>query len=143
MTVHAYVYPTHRFCSCLGEQNGPLVVVPLIWHAVSSLFGIPWAVALAVARYTEAVYVEVDVPSTIVALTPSAMYAVVLVTVNAGVLTKSVTVWSPTSLADGVTDAVADDAEPELVEEVIETSIAVAADDLEAGVEAAAEVDAE
>lgn len=44
------------------------------------------------ARYTEAVYVEVDVPSTIVALTPSAMYAVVLVTVNAGVLTKSVTV---------------------------------------------------
>ena len=94
-------------------------------------------VALAVARYAEAEYVDVAVFSTSVALTPWAMYAVVFVAVNSGVLTKSVTVWSLTLLEDGVADAAADEAESELVDEIVEASVAsevaAAANDLEAG----------
>ena len=45
------MYPTHKFCRCIGEQKGPLSRdVPLMRQAVNSLFGIPAAVELAVAR---------------------------------------------------------------------------------------------
>ena len=57
----------------MGEQKGPLSgVVPLIWHFVNSLSGIPGAVELAVARYEAALYVDVPVFVS-VALTPGAV----------------------------------------------------------------------
>ena len=69
-----------------------------------------------------------------VALTPGATYAVVLVAVKAGVLTKSVTVTSPLD-GGGVDEADADNAVPELAGVVTEASVmeAVVADDKEAG----------
>ena len=69
-----------------------------------------------------------------VALTPGATYAVVFVAVNAGVLTKSVTVTSPLD-GGGVDEADADNAVPELAGVVTEASVieAVVADDKEAG----------
>ena len=88
---------------------------------------------MAVARYAEAEYVEVDVPWTIVALTPLATYGVVFVAVNAGVLTKSVTVCAPASLGDGVVNGAADEADIELSEDVVDASVAAAAEDREAG----------
>ena len=103
---------------------------------------------MAVARYAEAEYVEVDVPWTIVALTPLATYGVVFVAVNAGVLTKSVTVCAPGSLGDGVANGAADEADIELSEDVVDASVAAAADDREAGeadeadVKAVLEIDA-
>lgn len=69
-----------------------------------------------------------------VALTPCATYAVVFVAVKAGVLTKSVIVTSPLD-GDGVDEAAADNAVPELGGVEIEASVieAVVADDEEAG----------
>lgn len=69
-----------------------------------------------------------------VALIPGATYAVVLVAVKAGVLTKSVTVIAP--LADeGIDEAVGDNAVPETLDGVMEASVAeaVITDDVEAG----------
>ena len=69
-----------------------------------------------------------------VALTPCATYAVVFVAVKAGVLTKSVIVTSPLD-GNGVDEAAADNAIPELAGVVTEASVieAVVADDEEAG----------
>jgi len=130
------VYPTHNSCSWIGEQNGPLFAsVPFIWQAVSSFPGIPGADAFAVARYSEAVYVDVpvDVPECVtdVPLTPGALYAVVFVAVKAGVLTNFVMICSGPALREGVADVAADAAAFELVEEVVEASVAAAAADLD------------
>lgn len=86
----------------MGEQNGPLCAsVPLIWHAVNSFLGTPNAVALARAAEAALVVVSDVVEEVVpdvedvdnndgvlvdftVALTPGAVYAVVIVAVKGG-----------------------------------------------------------
>lgn len=98
----------------------------------------PGAEALAVAKYSLAVYVEVASCFTTVALTPCAVYAVVRVAVGSGMLTKSVTVCSPAALDAGGEEVAADGAASELVEGVV----AIPSADLEAG-DAGTEADVE